>query len=75
VRYVLVLLLVASCARDVTPVERLRSQIADVSARARAVVAAAHTDEERRAARHTLVDLQLELADLSQRIDRLQSRP
>lgn len=73
-RYVLVLLLVG-CTRDPSPVERLRDQIADVSARARAVMAGAHTDAELRVARHTLVDLQLELADLGQRIDRLQSPP
>lgn len=69
-------LLAASCAKDPTPIEKLRAQVQELSAKAQAVMAAAHTDDELRAARHTLVDLQLELADLSERIDRaaLQSR-
>jgi len=56
--------------------DKLRRQVEEVTARAQAVIAGAHTDAELRAARHTLVDLQLELADLSDRIDRaaLQSR-
>jgi metal-dependent hydrolase (beta-lactamase superfamily II) len=73
VRYVLVLLL-AACSHP-SELDKLRHQLQSVQDRAQAVVAGAHTDAERRAARHTLVDLQLELADLSQRIDRLQSPP
>ena len=75
-RFVLLLVL-AACMQDrPTPVEKLRRQVAEVTARANAVMAGAHTDAELRAARHALVDLQLELADLSDRIDRaaLQSR-
>jgi hypothetical protein len=76
VRLFLVLAL-ASCAKDPpTPLEKLRRQVEEVTARANAVMAGAHTDAELRAARHTLVDLQLELADLSDRIERaaVQSR-
>jgi len=74
VRYVLVLL-VAACARQPTELDKLRHQLHSVEERARAVVANAHTDAELCVARHTLVDLQLELADVRQRIDRLQSPP
>ena len=75
-RCVLVLAMLASCARQPTQLDKLRRQVEQVTARAQAVIATAHTDAELRAARHTLVDLQLELADLSDRIDRaaLQSR-
>jgi len=76
VRCVLLLVVLASCARQPTQLDKLRRQVDEVTARAQAVIAGAHTDAELRAARHTLVDLQLELADLSDRIDRaaLQSR-
>jgi uncharacterized protein YigA (DUF484 family) len=76
VRYVLVLAVVAGCGRPPTQLDRLRAQVEEVTSRARALMAGAHTDAELRAARHTLVDLQLELADLSERIERvaLQSR-
>lgn len=72
-RSVLLVLLVAACGRQPTELDKLRHQLRSVEDRARAVVANAHTDAELRVARHTLVDLQLELADVSQRIDRLQS--
>jgi len=75
VRYVLLVLLLAACGRQPTELEKLRRQLRSVEDRARTVVANAHTDAELRVARHTLVDLQLELADLGQRIDRLQSPP
>jgi hypothetical protein len=76
VRYVLgIALLLAACGRPPSELDKLRHQLRAVEDRARAVVAGAHTDAELRVARHTLVDLQLELADLSQRIDRLQSPP
>jgi len=76
VRYVLVLAVLAGCGRQPTQLDNLRRQVEEVTARAQAVMAGAHTDAELRAARRTLVDLQLELADLSDRIDRaaLQSR-
>jgi hypothetical protein len=76
VRLVLVLAVLASCARQPTQLDKLRRQVEEVTSRAQAVMAGAHTDAELRAARHTLVDLQLELADLSDRIDHaaLQSR-
>ena len=75
-RYVLVLAMLASCTRQPTQLDKLRRQVEEVTARAQEVMAGAHTDGELRAARHTLVELQLELADLSDRIEHaaLQSR-
>lgn len=72
----LVVAVLVGCGRQVTQLDKLRGQVEEVTARARAVMAGAHTAGELRAARHALVDLQLELADLSDRIDRvaLQSR-
>lgn len=74
VRCVLLCLVLAACGREPSELDKLRRQVRSVSERAHAVLAAAHTDEELRAARPTLVELQLELADLSERIDRLQSQ-
>lgn len=73
-RCVLLCLVLAACGRRPSELDKLRSQVQSVSERAHAVLASAHTDEELRAARPALVELQLELADLSDRIDRLQSR-
>jgi hypothetical protein len=71
VRFVLVVMLAACARAPATPIEKLRHQVAEVTARAHAVMAAAHTDAELRAAQATLTDLQLELADLSERIERV----
>ncbi|MBV8762442.1 MAG: hypothetical protein JO257_34480 [Deltaproteobacteria bacterium] len=69
----LVLLVLGACGRPASELDKLRAEVQRVSERAHAVLASAHTDEELRAARPRLVELQLELADLSDRIDRLQS--
>ncbi len=72
-RCVLLCLVLAACGREPSELDKLRRQVKSVSERAHAVLAGARTDEELRAARPALVELQLELADLSERIDRLQS--
>jgi TolA-binding protein len=71
VRFVLVVVLAGCTASPPSPLTKLRGQVAEVTARAHAVMAAAHTDAELRAARATLIDLQLELSDLSERIEQL----
>lgn len=60
-------------ARAPTPIARLQHEIEDVSARVQVALgdlASARTADEKRRADATLVDLRLELADLSDRVER-----
>lgn len=64
--------------REATPIARLQHRIEDVSERVQLAIAqqaSARTDAEKRRADAALVDLRLELADLSDRVEheRLQS--
>ena len=68
-----------AAVRAPTPIAILQHQIEDVSERVQRAVAqlaAAHTPEEKRHADAALVDLRLELADLSDRVEheRVQSQ-
>lgn len=77
---VLVFAALLACAPDApppTPLARLQQQIDDVNGRVRtalADLAAARTPAEKSRVNAQLVDLRLELADLSDRV-RLQSQP
>jgi hypothetical protein len=74
---VLPALIVLIPVREPTPMARLRHQIDDVSARVHSALsdlAAARTPAEKSRVNAELVDLRLELADLSDRV-RMQSQP
>ena len=74
---VLPALIVLIPVREPTPLARLQLQISDVSERVHTALsdlAAARTPAEKRRVNAELVDLRLELADLSDRV-RMQSQP
>jgi hypothetical protein len=74
---VLPVLIVLIPVRQPTPIARLQHQIDDVSARVHSALsdlAAARTPAEKSRVNAELVDLRLELADLSDRV-RMQSQP